>query len=63
MVEDDAICETMSATTLMDGAMQASFTREQLLECAEGRMFGMENAILKMEGGGLLPLKAPKSAE
>jgi 3-hydroxyacyl-[acyl-carrier protein] dehydratase/trans-2-decenoyl-[acyl-carrier protein] isomerase len=32
----------------MDGAMQASFTREQLLECGEGRMFGMENGKLPL---------------
>jgi len=28
--------------------MQASFTREQLLECGEGRMFGMENGKLPL---------------
>jgi 3-hydroxyacyl-[acyl-carrier protein] dehydratase/trans-2-decenoyl-[acyl-carrier protein] isomerase len=33
---------------LPDGAMQASFTREQLLECGEGRMFGMENGKLPL---------------
>ena len=38
----------MPASTLMDGAMQASFTREQLLECGEGRMFGMENGKLPL---------------
>jgi 3-hydroxyacyl-[acyl-carrier protein] dehydratase/trans-2-decenoyl-[acyl-carrier protein] isomerase len=29
-------------------SMQASFTREQLLECGEGRMFGMENGKLPL---------------
>ena len=28
--------------------MQASFTRDQLLECGEGRMFGMENGKLPL---------------